>query len=846
MRIVLILALLASAATVLPAAPPAAAAEPDFALGSVSLEGAPFACHRIPGHTCQAFKVTSCPGVSADVAGEFSVSPPPNPHRGVLVIFTPGNGTGYWADLPNPDRPSDRWKFLNYAVDHGFQVAQVSWTTSWRDSLVGETPPVGPARLACRPATIARYLYEQQWAPLGRARIPGVCGFCILGGSGASAQVTYPLTHYGADGYLDAILAWSGPTHASMAKTCGRVREQVDYWGSAGNDLDSAYGFTSETGPCAQHDPGWTALWNRDSVATQGSDYVYPSTRVHLLLGKLDHVQVLNATDFASRLSAAGTPFVTMHVVPGMGHALSAAGYDALEDALIWDATHGMAACDNGIDDDEDGLVDFAGTDPGCTGPTDRSEREPGGAACDDGVDQDGDGKVDFPDEQNGCTDPLDTDERAATEPCDNGLDDDGDGAADFPDDFGCANPNDAEPPGSPEQLADYPCDDGLDNDGDTMADFPADPDCASAVADGEGVVTPLPSLSVTSISRNEGTGGNALAVLSLTLSSVPQREVRVNFAIGGGTATAGSDYVARSGTVVWDPQTLALQRLAVVVIGDAATEDDETVSVTLSAPVNATLASTSASVTLLDDDEPSSMTIAAGNAAATETDPGQTTVKCNVKATLSATPAASVSVKYATAPGTAAAGTDYTTRTGNVSWQGGTTKLVKSIAITLVADDVTEGTEAFYVDLFEPNPANIGISPSRATCTITDDDAAAGPTIKAVSAATTEADPGQTTARCTLKATLSTTPSTTVTVNYATTSAGGGTAVAGTDYTPKSGTFSWPSGAANLSKTIAVPVLSDNVDEGTETFFLDLSNPNPSSWTISPSRATCTITDDD
>jgi hypothetical protein len=668
----------------------------------------------------------------------------------------------------------------------------------------------------------------------------------MMGGSGASAQVSYPLTHYGADAYLDAILPVSGPTHAVMAKTCRRVREEVDSWGSAGNDLDSAYGYTNDTGPCAQHDPTWAPLWDRDSVATQGSDYQYPSTRVHLILGKLDHVQVMNAGDFARRLAAAGSPFVSMHVVPGMQHALNADGYLALEDALIWDASHGMAACDNGLDDDEDGFVDFAGSDPGCTTPTDLSERRPGGPACDDDVDQDGDGKVDYPDEVNGCSDPLDIDERAAGEPCDNGLDDDGDGAPDFPDDLGCVNPNDAEPPqGAAEHQAGYPCDDGLDNDGDANADFPADPDCASAVADGEGVVTPRPSLSVASVSSNEATGGNSLGVLSLTLSAIPQREVRVNFAIGGGSATAGTDYVVRTGTVVWDPQTLAVQRLAVVLIGDAATEADETVSVTLSAPVNATLATASATLTILDDDEASAMTIAAGNGTARETDPGQTSARCDVKATLSSTPAASVSVKYATAPGTAAAGTDYTSRSGSVNWQAGATKLAKVISISLVADDVVEGTEAFYVDLFSPNPSNVGISPSRATCTITDDDGASGPSIAAVSASTTEADPGQTTARCNLKATLSAKPTTTVTVSYATTSAGA-TAVAGTDYTPKSGTLSWPAGATNLSKTVAVPVLSDTVAEGTETFFLDLSNPSPSTWTISPSRATCTITDDD
>jgi len=56
---------------------------------------------------------------------------------------------------------------------------------------------------------------------------------------------------------------------------------------------------------------------------------------------------------------------------------------------------------------------------------------------CNDGLDDDGDGLVDFPDDP-GCVDEFDTDERGASFECDNGIDDDGDGLIDFPDDDGC------------------------------------------------------------------------------------------------------------------------------------------------------------------------------------------------------------------------------------------------------------------------------------------------------------------------------------------------------------------------------------------------------------------------
>ena len=844
-RLGLVLVLLVAVALPVAVAPPAAADPAPFALGQVSLQGSSAPCNTMPGHSCQPFTITACPNVSMDISGSFSASPAPNPQRGVLVIFTPGKGVGYWAEPSGP-----RWDYLTFAIANGFQVLQVSWNTPWRDSLLGEVPPVGPARLACRPASIARYLYDQYWP--ARPRVAGVCGFCMFGGSGGASQIAYPLTHFGADDYVDAILPVSGPTHSAMAKTCGRVRGQFDYWGSSGNDFDSAYGFTSDSGPCALHDPSWIPLWDRDSVSTQGSDYVYPSTRVYLVLGKLDPVQVTNSRDFVSKLAESGSPFVSVNIVATMGHAINDDGYAALEDALTWDASHGMHACNNGLDDDLDGFVDFAGGDPGCTlpdGAADTSEHDPAGAACDDGVDNDGDGKTDYPDDLSGCSGPTDTSERSETAPCDNGVDDDNDGATDFPDDLGCFNPRDSTPGAAPEREAGYPCDDNVDNDGDGQTDFPDDvPDCASASAYGEGVPPEHPSLTVGPVSMNEGTGVNGVAVLAFTLSASPTREVRVDFTTGGGTASAGDDYATRAGTVVWDAGAQANQRVGVIVVGDGAAEPTETFTVTLSSPVNVTLGSTSAQVSILDDDGASASTIAAGSAGTTEKDPGQTNAKCKLKATLSATPSGSVSVNFATTStgATATAGTDYTARSGKVSWSAGATTLAKTISVTVLSDDLAEGTETFFVDLSNPNPANVGLDPSRATCTITDDDGGSGGlNIAAANASTTEADPGQTNARCKLKATLSAKPSVTVTASYATTSAGG-TAVAGSDYAAKSGTVSWPANTTKLSKAINIQVFSDTVPEGTETFFLDLSNPTPSTTTISPSRATCTILDDD
>jgi hypothetical protein len=124
-------------------------------------------------------------------------------------------------------------------------------------------------------------------------------------------------------------------------------------------------------------------------------------------------------------------------------------------------------ACENGLDDDGDLLVDFP-NDPGCSTSCDRSERSLS-LACDDGLDNDGDGLFDFPQDP-GCASPSSSSESPQ---CDDGVDNDGDGLVDHPLDPGCALPS--SPTESP------PCSDGLDNDGDGFTDFPGDPGCSDA-----------------------------------------------------------------------------------------------------------------------------------------------------------------------------------------------------------------------------------------------------------------------------------------------------------------------------------------------------------------------------
>ena len=77
------------------------------------------------------------------------------------------------------------------------------------------------------------------------------------------------------------------------------------------------------------------------------------------------------------------------------------------------------------------------------------------------------------------------------------------------------------------------------------------------------------------------------------------------------------------------------------------------------------------------------------------------------------------------------------------------------------------------------------------------------------------------------------------VTVDYATSD---GTATAGSDYTSTSGTLTFAAG--ETTKTVAVPVLANDLAEDAETLTLSLSN--ASGTRLVGSQATGTIGDDE
>ncbi len=123
-------------------------------------------------------------------------------------------------------------------------------------------------------------------------------------------------------------------------------------------------------------------------------------------------------------------------------------------------------------------------------------------------------------------------------------------------------------------------------------------------VIDGAGVPPPpvLPTLSVADASIVEGNAGTSQLSFTVTLSQAATAPVTVSYSTADGTAAAGSDYTARSGTLTFAAGETS-KTITVPIIGDSAVEANETFSVKLSGASGATIGHDSATGTIVNDD---------------------------------------------------------------------------------------------------------------------------------------------------------------------------------------------------------------------------------------------------
>ena len=217
------------------------------------------------------------------------------------------------------------------------------------------------------------------------------------------------------------------------------------------------------------------------------------------------------------------------------------------------------------------------------------------------------------------------------------------------------------------------------------------------------------PGLSISDVTIKEGNGGTTSAIFKVSVSPASTKAVTVGYTTANGTATAGSDYVAKSGRLTF-PAGTATQKIVVLVIGDTGNEPDETFFVNLTGATNASIARARGVATIVNDDPVPSISI--HNVAVLEGNGGTRDAVFTVH--LSHASGLPVTVNYATADGTAMAGNDYQPTSGALTFMPG--ERSKPITVVVNGDTRREPNETFFVNLSDAANATIADGQGRGT----------------------------------------------------------------------------------------------------------------------------------
>ena len=349
------------------------------------------------------------------------------------------------------------------------------------------------------------------------------------------------------------------------------------------------------------------------------------------------------------------------------------------------------------------------------------------------------------------------------------------------------------------------------------------------ANATGTGTINNDDNPPTVSVAGAEAMEGNDIDFM-VTLSVASGKTVTVNYATSFGTgntaAVSGDLSGTTSGTLTFSPGDTSMTA-SIGTNEDSTDEEDETFTVTLSSPSNATIANATGTGTINNDDNPPTVSVAGAEAMEGN--------DIDFMVTLSVASGKTVTVNYATSFGTgntaAVSGDLSGTTSGTLTFSPGDTSMTASIGTN--EDSTDEENETFTVTL--SSPSNATIANATGTGTINNDDNP--PTVSVAGAEAMEGNDID------FRVTLSVASGKTVTVNYATSFGTGNTAAVSGDLSgTTSGTLTFSPG--DTSMTASIGTNEDSTDEEDETFTVTLSS--PSNATITDAIGTGTINNDD
>jgi hypothetical protein len=221
-----------------------------------------------------------------------------------------------------------------------------------------------------------------------------------------------------------------------------------------------------------------------------------------------------------------------------------------------------------------------------------------------------------------------------------------------------------------------------------------------------------LPKVSTHNVSVLEDDSGTLNATFYVRLSNESTKPVTVQYRTMDVTAKAPADYTAVPLTTLTFAPGETVKLVAVQVKGDSIDESSETFKIVLSSPTGSTIRSGFGTGvgTIADNDV---AYVSVDNVSVTEPDGGTVAMAFTVK--LSAPSSRTVSVKYQTADGTAAAPADYTARAlTSLSFSPGQTS--KTVTVLVRGDLPSEPDETLFLNLSGAVNATIGDGQGQGT----------------------------------------------------------------------------------------------------------------------------------
>ncbi|MEJ2601172.1 MAG: hypothetical protein P8Z00_22770 [Anaerolineales bacterium] len=299
-------------------------ASPPRPLGVTQLITGPVSCNN---EQCYQIKVT-CPNISQSIGATLMVGDPFISLQGTILFFTGWTGTYYWGS------EDENEEIIEHLRQAGYRTVEIKWSTNWFEAELGV--PEGMGKLACRPATVVRWVYDNLHNQ--NQTVP----YCATGHSNGASQLGYAITQYDLADIFTAVVFESGPNWSRIDYEC--LHNDPAYqslYGNQGqrNTIDWGFGFNSNgTGPCATMDTSFQQNFQESSLAVNNWSFKFPNLKIAFIFGGDDTTSTAaQGKYFHDLLINNGNSNVSMTVVPGAPHFTTETpeGFQNMQDTLL-------------------------------------------------------------------------------------------------------------------------------------------------------------------------------------------------------------------------------------------------------------------------------------------------------------------------------------------------------------------------------------------------------------------------------------------------------------------------------------------------------------------------------